>query len=403
MNRFDPRLESLPRRELEQLQLERLQALVARLKRSVRHYRERLGDAHPESLAELARLPLTSPEDLAAAFPYGMLALPLRSVMRVHATVGPGGAQLVSGHTRNDLAHWGRLVARQYAAAAITAHDVIQVAVEGGSLPGAYGYALGAERLEASVVAEDPYCVEHQLELLRNYRATVLVTTPTRAADLAALVESSGCDPHALPLQTVLLSRPVAPAAREALKLALFVEVRCGFGVSEVMDPGLCVECSAGNLHLNEDHFLAEIVDGELVLTTLCREAMPLLRYRTRVGAALARADCACGRTGAIVRPGGRLDDRLLVGERWIDRAQIANLLAATPLRDHAVAIEVGAQRVIVTVRLTAALFQDTVRTLETLQARVAADFMARLGIVCELRFAEPGRWKEQPCLIPAL
>ncbi|MDD5704564.1 MAG: hypothetical protein PHR35_01465 [Kiritimatiellae bacterium] len=382
-------METMTRRNLEQLQLERLQALVARLKRSVRYYRDRLSDVRVSALQEIASLPLTGPEDLAAAFPYGMLALPLREVMRIQSTVGPGGSQLVAGYTRNDLAHWGRLAARQYAAASITSHDVIQVSIEGGALPGAHGYALGAERLEASVVAEDPYGIEHQLELLRNYRATVLVTTPTRASALAAQMASAGVDPHTLFLQTVLLSRPVTAAEREALKLAMFVEVRSGFGVPEVMDPGLCVECAQGKLHINEDHFLTEIVDGELVLTTLCREAMPLLRYRTRIGAELARETCACGRTGVIVRPAGRLDDRLLVGERWIDRAQIAKLLDRTTLRGHDITIEVRADRAIVTVRLTASLFQDTVRALEALQTSVATACRTELGILCELRFMD--------------
>ncbi len=393
METFEPRWENLPRRDLEQVQIERLQALIARLKRSVRHYRDRLGDVRVADLAALRELPLTGPEDLAAAFPYGMLALPLREVMRIQATVGPGGAQLVSGYTRNDLAQWGRLVARQYAAAAIAAHDVIQVAVDGGALPGAHGYALGAERLAASVVAEDPYRVEHQLELLRNYRATVLVTTPTRAAALAALIAAEGVDPHSLSLQTILLSRPVAETGREALKRALFVEVRNGFGVPEVTDPGLCVECAEGRLHVNEDHFLAEDVDGELVLTTLCREAMPLLRYRTRLGAALSRDTCPCGRTGVTLLPRPRLDDRRLVGERWIDRAQVANLLDRTPLRGHETEIALTADSVVVTARLTSELFQDTVRTLEALQASVAARFLAELGIVCELRFSD-----RRPC-----
>ena len=389
MDTFDPRLENMSRRDLEQTQLERLQALIARLKRSVRHYHDKLGDVRVTDLAALRELPLTGPEDLAAAFPYGMLALPLREVMRIQATVGPGGAQLVSGYTRNDLVQWGRLVARQYAAASISSHDVIQVAVDGGALPGAHGYELGAEQLCASVVAEDPYCVEHQLELLRNYRATVLVTTPTRAAALAALMAAEGVDPHALSLQAILLSRPIAEAEREALKQALFVEVRNGFGVQEVIDPGLCVEYAEGRLHINEDHFLAEIVDNELVLTTLCREAMPLLRYRTRMGASLSREDCRCGRTGVVVTPRLRLDNRCLVGERWIDRAQVVNLLDRTPLRGHETKIVMTANTVVVTVVLTNELFQDTVRSLEALQTAVAARFLSELGIVCELRFSD--------------
>ena len=375
------------------MQLERLQALLARLKRSVRHYRERLGDARVRALPELAALPLTSPEDLAATFPYGLLALPLREVMRIQSTVGPGGAPLVAGFTRNDLAHWGRLVARQFAAAAVTPHDVIQVAAESGALSGAHGYALGAECVAASIVAEDPYCVEHQVELLRNYRATVLVTSPTRAGALAAALADRHTDPHALSLRAVILSRPVPEAERAALRLGLFADVHGCFGVPEVMEPGLCVECPEGRQHVNEEDFLAEEVGGELVLTTLTREAMPLLRYRTRIAASLRRETCPCGRTGVRLEPGGRLDDRLLVNERWITRAQIDALLAATPVAGHPCRVSVSGDGVHVSVRLSGALFRDTVRALEGLQREVEHTFLLRLGVASTLAFVEPHAW----------
>ena len=394
MNVFDSKAETMPRRELEQLQLERLQALLARVRRNVRYYRERLGNARVADLGELAALPMTSSEDLASAFPYGLLALPLREVMRIQSIVGPNGAQLVMGLTRNDLANWGRLVARQFAAASLTSHDVIQVAVEGGALPGAYGYTLGSERIEASVIADDASHIGHQLELLRNYRATALITSPSRAVALAVLLAERKLDPHVLSLQTVLLSRPIGAAEREAVKLGLQADVRSVFGVPEVLEPGLCVECPEGRLHLNEDHFLAEIVDGELVLTTLTREAMPLLRYRTRVACALQQERCACGRTGATLLPGGWLDDRILINERWVHRSQIDAVLAQTSVAGHAYRVEVAAHKVRVTVRLSPDLFQDTMRAMVAAQREVEGQFQTQLGILCELAFAEPRNWK---------
>lgn len=149
MTLFAPRYETMPRAELEQLQLERLQALLVRLKRNVRRYREKLGGERVESLADLARLPLTTPEDMAESFPYGMFAFPLREVIRLHTTVGPGGRPLVIGHTRNDLVQWSRLVARQLSACGVTANDVVQICLGGGIYPGASGYLLGAELIEA--------------------------------------------------------------------------------------------------------------------------------------------------------------------------------------------------------------------------------------------------------------
>ncbi|MCX7590954.1 MAG: phenylacetate--CoA ligase, partial [Kiritimatiellae bacterium] len=188
MTVLDTKRETLPREQIEQVQLERLQALIARLRRNVRRYREMLGDVEVKSLDDLERLPFTTPEDLLASFPYGMFALPLREVMRLHSSVGPDGKQLVVGHTRNDLANWGRLVARQLAAANVSNHDVIQVCLEGGVFSGAAGYLLGAEIIGASVIPEDPIHVEYQLSMLQNYRATVLITSPTNARDLLRLL-----------------------------------------------------------------------------------------------------------------------------------------------------------------------------------------------------------------------
>ena len=149
---FDRRYETMSRSELEQLQLERMQALLVRLKRNVRRHREKLGDRRVESLADLARLPFLTPEDLVDSFPYGLFAFPLREVIRLHSTVGPAGKPLVIGHTRNDLAQWGRLVARQLVASGVTANDVIQVSLGTGIYSGVTGYVRGAELVEASVI-----------------------------------------------------------------------------------------------------------------------------------------------------------------------------------------------------------------------------------------------------------
>lgn len=263
MNMFDQGNEGLSRERLVQFQLERLQALLARLKRNVRRYREQLGDQQVASLDDLTQLPATEPEGLVSAFPYGMFALPLREVIRLHSTVGPGGDQIVIGHTRNDLTHWGRLVARQFVAASVTAHDVIQIYFAGGGFESAFGYMQGAETIEASVVPEDPFHIEYQLATLQNYRVTVLVTSPSNAQHLAQILEEKQIDPESLALRTVILSRPIDSAFREQLRLRLFADVYCAFGVNELLDPGLCVECKHGHLHVNEDEFIVESRDGE--------------------------------------------------------------------------------------------------------------------------------------------
>lgn len=398
MTIFDPANEALRPDLREQVQLERLQALLARVRRNVRRYREQLGDLRLESLADVERLPFTSPEDLVHAFPYGMFALPLREVIRLHSAVGPGGRQLVVGHTRNDLGHWARLAARQLVAAGVNSSDVIQICFGGGFFGQSLGCLLGAELIEASVIPEDTFHMEYQLEVLRNYRANVLITTPTNAQDLVEMLGTRGIDPQSLHLKTLILTRPVTAEQRDRLHTGLFADVRCNFGVSEILNPGLCVECEKGHLHVNEDHFLVEIVDGELVVTTLTREAMPLLRYRSRVSATIERRKCACGRTGVIVTPGPRLDGRLRVNEMPLYEPQIAEVLAKTKAAGQPFTVEISERSLSVAVEISEQFFGDQMRVLADLREEIQAEFLSRLGIHVEVRYSAPA----PRCTVPA-
>jgi len=389
MNIFDRRYEMMPRAELEQLQLERLQALLVRLKRNVRRAREKIGGTRVESLADLARLPFTTPEDMVDSFPYGMFALPMREVIRLHTTAGPQGKPLVIGHTRNDLAQWGRLVARQLVASGVTANDVIQMCF-GGGVYGAAGYLFGAQVIEASVIAEDSAHVDYQIATLQNYRPTVLITTPGNALDLVQVMEQRRLDPQSLHIRTVLLSRPVDREMRERLAAGLFARVQCNFGLAEILSPGLCVECEAGHFHLHEDHFLPEVQDGELVLTTLCREALPLLRYRTRILCEFTRDKCSCGRTGAIIQPGARLDGRLRVNETPLYENQIADVLARSKAAGQPFTVAVSERRIVVSVEISDDLFADAVGLIENLTREIESEFLARLGIEADVRFISP-------------
>ena len=390
MTVFDRQHETMPAELREQVQLERVQAVLARLRRNVRRYRDLLGDARVESLAHMDRVPLTTPDDLIEAFPYGMFALPLREVIRLHSCVGPDGKQLVVGHTRNDLVHWARLAARQFAACAVTSHDVIQICFGNGFFGQPLGFMLGAELIGASVIPEDPFHPEYQLEVLQNYRATVLVTTPANARELTDLLKSVRVDPQSLHLRNLVLSRPVTAAEREALETGLFAQVRCSFGVTEILNPGLCVECDEGRLHVNDDHFLVEMVDDELVVTTLTREAMPLLRYRTRIRCSAERGRCSCGRTGLWLSPGGRLDDLLLVNETPLYRAQIAHVLEKTAVAGQPFKLEVGDRGVSIEVEVCEQFFADQMRVLAELRNTIRSEFLSRLGIEAEVRYRSP-------------
>jgi len=396
MKIFDPRHETLGPEELEQLQLERLQALISRLRRNVPRYRKSLGSVRVPTPADLSNVPPTSPEDLGAAFPYGMFALPLREVMRLYSTIGPGGMQLVVGHTRNDLAHWGRLAARQLVAAGGTEHDVIQIGFGGGASGQALGFMLGAEQIEASVIPQDAYRPEYQLAMMQSYRASILITTPTQAQELAAILDRRGIDPQSLQLRSVLLTRPVPDTVREELKTGLFSQVHCSFGVGEVLDPGLCVECEEGRFHVNEDEFVVEIVNGELLVTTLLREAMPLLRYRTRIQCDMERVRCPCGRTGAVLRPLGRLDGRLRVNEMPLYRNQIEALLAQTRAKGHPFLLDISEREVRISIMVTAELFPDTVRMMQGLKTEIESAFLEQLGVRAAVEYLGPRDYEQR-------
>jgi phenylacetate-CoA ligase len=374
---------------LEQLQLERLQGLLARLRRNVRRYREKLGDVRLDSLADLACLPFTTPEEVAASFPYGLFAFPLREVIRLHSTLGPEGQPLVIGHTRNDLAQWGRLAARQLAASGVTANDVVLISLGGALHPGASGYVLGAELIEASVIAEDALHIDYQLAMLQTYRPTILITSPSNALTLVDTLEKRRVDPQSLHLRAVLLSRPVDQEMRRQLAAGLFAALQCNFGISEILDPGLCIECEAGQLHVHEDQFLPEVCQGELTLTTLGREAMPLLRYRTRIAAELRRDKCPCGRTGAIIRIGARLDRRLRVKETCFYSRQIAEILTQTRAAGHRFLIEPSEQRLGLAIEISKDLFAGTLSGAENPKRDIESELSARLGIEAEVRFVE--------------
>ncbi len=387
MRIFDRRGELMERDLIEQVHLERLQALVARLKRNVRRWRERLGGVHVTRAEDVDQLPLTSPQDLLDAFPYGMFALPLREVVRLHSTVGPGGKPVVLGYSRNDLTQWARLTARQLVAAGVTSNDVIQISFGGGFFNEALGYLLGAELVGASVIPEDPFHIEYQLEALQKYRTTVLVTTPTNARELAELLDTLRIDPQSLHLRTLILSRPIPENEREFLEAGMFAQVRTGFGIPEVMAPGFALECDEHRLHVQEDQFLVEVRDGELVVTTLLREAMPLLRYRTRIMAELESGRCPCGRTGVQVLPGERLDGRLLVNEMPLYPEQIDGVLARTKAAGQPFRLHVSERAVVIEIEISENFFADEMRVLVDLKREIRLEFLDRLGVEAEVRY----------------
>ncbi len=308
---WDKRYECLPREEIEQLQLERLQSTLNRVYRKVAFYRKKFDELKilPEdiqSLKDLANFPLTSKEDLRQSYPYGMFALPLREVVRIHSSSGVTGKPTVTGYTRNDLHHWSQLTARVLTAGGVTKDDVVQITFRYGLLTGAFGLHQGAELIGASVIPMSTGNTQKQVMIMQDYKTTTLVGTPSYALRLAKYLEEVGIDPKSLSLKLGLFGgEPFPEAMRKEIEERLFITATDNYGVSEVMGPGVSAECLCKNgLHLYEDHFIPEIIDpqtlqvlppgaeGELVLTTLTKEAFPLIRYRTRDITALDFSPC---------------------------------------------------------------------------------------------------------------
>jgi phenylacetate-CoA ligase len=330
---WQPDREEMDRTEIEQLQLERLEATLNRVARNVPFYRKRFEEVGFEadglrSLADLRRLPFTTKQDLRDNHPYGLFAVPLREVVRVHASSGTTGLATAVGYTRNDLKNWSDLVARVLVAGGVGKDDVVQVAFDYGLFTGAFGFHQGAERLGASVIPVSSASAARQVGILRDYRSTALVCTPSHAMTLADAALDAGIEPGTLSLRFGLFgAEPWSESMRADLQAKLKVAATDNYGLSEVGGPGLSGECmDRRGLHVAEDHFLVEVVDpetlepvadgtvGELVVTTLTREALPVVRFRTRDLASLTRVPCACGRTLArMSRVKGRTDDLLIV------------------------------------------------------------------------------------------
>ena len=332
MNIWDPTHECISRDELEQLQLERLQATVNRVHKNVIHYRKQFNDLGvvPEdisSLADLSKLPLTSKDDINRNYPYGMFAVPLREVVRIHSSSGIGSKPMVTGYTKNDIRIWSNLVARFMTAVGVTRDDLVQVTFHYGLFTGAFGLHYGAETIGASVIPMGTGDIERQIMIMQDYKSTVLVSTPSYALELTFRMEQLGINPKSLSLKVGLLGgEPWSDTMRTQIEQGLAINATDNYGLSEVIGPGIAGECSCKNgLHIYEDAFLPEVIDpdtgavlppgseGELVITTLTKEAFPLIRYRTRDITSLDYTPCTCGRTLVRMKRINRRSDDMLI------------------------------------------------------------------------------------------
>jgi len=414
MKIWDPLYECMPREDLEQLQLERLQATVNRVYKSVTCYKKKFDEAGilPEdirSLDDLAKLPFTTKEDLRLNYPYGMFAVPLREVVRIHSSSGTTGKPTVVGYTKNDIRTWSNLVARFMTSAGVTMDDVVQIAFGYGLFTGAFGLHYGSETIGASVIPMSAGNTEKQIMIMQDYKTTALVSTPSYAITIASRMEQMGIDPKSLSLKVGLFgSEPWSEGMRKEIENRLCLHATDNYGLSEIIGPGVAGDCECNNgMHLYEDAFIPEIIDpdtgevlprgsiGELVLTTLTKEAFPMIRYRTRDITSLHYEKCDCGRTLVRMKKTmGRSDDMLIIKGVNVFPSQIEEILFAIegcePHYQLVLEREGDVDVLIVRIEVTENIFFDEMKKQKSFVEQVERKLHSVLGVSASVKLVEP-------------
>jgi phenylacetate-CoA ligase len=412
---YDSQAEQMDRGELAQLQLERLQATLHRVYKNVTFYKKKFDAIGflPEdclSLEDIHRLPFTTRHDLARAYPYEMFAVPLREVVRIHSSTGSPGNPIVMGYTARDLKHWARLAARVLTAAGVDRDDVVQVTLSYGLLTSAFGLHYGVELLGASVIPTGPGGTARQLQIMRDYRTTVLVSTPGYALVIADQLEKTGMDAKNLFLKVGLFAgEPWTEEQRGDIESRLFLTALDNYALSEAMGPGVAGECEHRvGMHLNEDHFLAEIIDpatgavlpegemGELVLTTISREATPLVRFRTGDLTSLDFSPCPCGRTLArLSRIAGRTDNVVVVKGINIFPERVGQILAAFTGEEPTYQLVAGREGQLdfleVRIEVREGLFFDKMTLQREMLQKLSHKLAQGIGVSPRVKLVEPG------------
>jgi phenylacetate-CoA ligase len=411
---YDQEAECMAREELAQLQLERLQATLHRVYKNVKFYKKRFDALGflPEdcqSLEDLARLPFTTRHDLAASYPYEMFAVPLREVVRIHSSTGSPGNPIVMGYTCRDLRTWAKLAARVLTAAGVDRDDVVQVTLAYGLMTSAFGLHYGVELLGASVIPTGPGGTARQVQIMRDYRTSVLISTPGYALVIADALEALGVDPKTLHLKVGLMAgEPWTEAQRAEIEARLLLTAYDNYALSEAMGPGVAGECvHRQGMHLNEDHFYPEVVDpatgaplppgelGELVLTTLSREATPLIRFRTGDLTRLDFRPCPCGRILArLGRIAGRADQVVVVKGINIFPERVGQILAQVvgeaPVYQLVIGREGALDYLEVRLEVREGLFFDKMTAQREFLQKLTTKLAQGIGVTPRVKLVEP-------------
>jgi len=407
---FDREAETMPREELERLQLKRLRSSLKDTYDKVALHRDRMKalKVRPQdirTLEDVRELPFTVKSDLREHYPFGMFARPRAELARVHASSGTTGKPTVVGYTAQDLATWADLMARSMACAGARRGDVVHNAYGYGLFTGGLGAHYGAERLGATVVPMSGGSTERQVLLIQDFGARVLCATPSYALNIAEVAEREGVDLRASRLEIGLFgAEPWSEAMRREIEARIGLKAVDVYGLSEIMGPGVAVECEAQDgLHAWEDHFLFEIIDpdtgqpvpegesGELVITTLTKQALPMIRYRTRDITRATTARCACGRSHLrLQRITGRNDDMLIIRGVNVYPSQIEAVLIGLPgiAPYYQLVVERNGSLDELTVEIEAASLDHV---LEELENRVRHQIKSMIGVTTRVLAKKPG------------
>lgn len=411
---FNKQIETMPRDQMKALQLERLQYIVRYCYENVKFYHERFDKAgiHPDkikTLSDIQYIPPTTKDDMRDTYPFGLFAVPQKKVVRIHASSGTTGKPTVVGYTKKDLDTWSEMMARLITAAGVTDEDVAQICFGYGLFTGALGLHYGLEKMGATVVPSSSGNSEKQIMLMKDFGTTTLIATPTYALHLGELAQELGYQKADFKLRVGLFgSEGCTLEMRHKIEETLGLFATDNYGMSELIGPGVSGECEQRNgLHICEDHFLMEIVDpqtleakeegevGELIVTTLTKECIPLLRYRTRDLTRITNEPCACGRTSArMEKIMGRSDDMLKIKGVNVFPSQIESVLMSI---DHTsphymlyVRHEGYTDTLEVQVELADGALLDRYSDLENLTKKIKSKLHTTLGIDVKLTLVQP-------------
>jgi phenylacetate-CoA ligase len=413
---WNPEYEQMDREALAELQLRRLQSTVAWVYERVPYYKHALDESgvRPKDikrLEDVRALPFTDKTALRDTYPFGLFAVPMDQVVRIHSSSGTTGKPIVVGYTKGDINTWTELTARVAAAAGVTEADRVQMAFGYGMFTGGFGIHFGVERVGATVIPASAGNTERHLLMMEDFGSTVLVSTPSYALFLAEIAEKNGVDMEAMPLRLGLFgAEPSGETMRTEIEARLHITATDNYGLTEVMGPGVSGECEhRDGLHLNEDHFIFEVVDpetgeplgtgemGELVITPITKEAFPVLRYRTHDLTMIDTTPCACGRTLArMEKVRHRTDDMLIIRGVNVFPSQIEDvLLQIEGVEPHYLIVvdrkSSAMDDLEVQLEVADEIFQDTMAGMVAFTDDVAERLFSVLGLHARVRLVEPG------------